>query len=160
MSIIGGIASAAGQFVNRRGIYAGRRSTRVHVWLYRRSGGRLGGHMPGRPAARILLLEHAGARSGIVRTSPLIYVPAGDAVAIAASKAGQAEHPAWYHNLLAHPDTTVRIDGVARSVRARVATEDEYPALWREFTTATPDFEFYREHAGTRRIPIVVLEPR
>lgn len=152
--------SAASRFANRRGIYAGRRSTRVHVALYRWSKGRLGGYMPGRKSARILLLDHTGAKSGTPRTSPLMYVEAGAAVAIAASKAGQPNHPAWYHNLLAHPDVTIRLDGEVRAVRARIATGEEYPQLWRSFVAMTPDFEFYREQAGSRVIPIVVLEPR
>ncbi|WP_339428981.1 nitroreductase family deazaflavin-dependent oxidoreductase [Nocardia spumae] len=160
MPIVAGMVSAASQFANRHGIYAGRRSTAVHVRLYRWSGGRIGGHLPGRPAARILLLEHTGARSGIVRTSPLMYVDAGEAVAIAASRAGQPRHPGWYHNLLADPDTTIRIGGELRPVRARVATADEYGPLWRDFVAATPDFEFYRSHAAGRDIPIVVLDRR
>ena len=89
-----------------------------------------------------------------------MYVEAGAAVAVAASKAGQPNHPAWYHNLLAHPDVTIRLDGEVRAVRARIATGEEYPQLWRSFVAMTPDFEFYREQAGSRVIPIVVLEPR
>jgi deazaflavin-dependent oxidoreductase (nitroreductase family) len=160
MPWLAGIVSATTRFANRRGVYAGRRSTKVHVALYRWSGGRIGGHMPGRRHARILLLDHVGARSGIGRTSPLLYIDAGAAVAIAASKAGQPHHPAWYHNLLAHPDTTIRIGTEVRPVRARVATAAEYPGLWREFVTMTSDYEFYRRQAGERRIPLVVLEPR
>lgn len=160
MPWLAGIVSATTRFANRRGVYAGRRATKVHVALYRRSGGRIGGRMPGRRRARILLLDHLGAKSGIVRTSPLLYVDVGAAVAIAASKAGQPHHPAWYHNLLAHPDTTIRIGTEVRPVRARVATAAEYPDLWREFVTMTPDYEFYRRQAGERRIPLVVLEPR
>ena len=160
MPWLAGIVSATTRFANRRGVYAGRRSTKVHVALYRWSGGRIGGHMPGRRHARILLLDHVGAKSGIPRSSPLLYVGAGAAVAIAASKAGQPRHPAWYHNLLAHPDTTIRIGTEVRPVRARVATAAEYPDLWREFVTMTPDYEFYRRQAGGRTIPLVVLEPR
>lgn len=160
MASLAGIVSATTRFANRRGVYAGRRATKVHVALYRCSGGRIGGRMPGRRHARILLLDHVGAKSGIPRTSPLMYVDAGAAVAIAASKAGQPHHPAWYHNLLAHPDTTIRIGRQVRSVRARVATATEYPDLWREFVAMTPDYEFYRRQAGGRTIPLVVLEPR
>lgn len=151
--------SAAGRFANRHGVWAGQRSTRVHVALYRWSKGALGGHMPGRRAARILLLDHVGAKSGTRRTSPLIYVEAGPAVAIAASKAGQPKHPAWYHNLLATPDTTIMLGGEVRPVRARLA-ETEYAQLWQAFVAAVPDYEFYRTQAGDRVIPIVVLEPR
>jgi hypothetical protein len=49
------IVMAISQFANERGIYLGRRSSRLHVALYRLTGGRLGGHHPGLPGARIAL---------------------------------------------------------------------------------------------------------
>ena len=100
---------SASEFANKRGVYLGKRSTKVHVALYRRSNGRLGGHLPGWPAARILLLDHVGARTGRRRTSPLMYHRHADTVAVVASKAGQPTNPAWFHNLRANPDTTIQI---------------------------------------------------
>lgn len=87
--------------------------------------------MPGRPGTRILLLDHTGAKSGIRRSSPLLDIEAGAAVAAAASKAGQPKHPGWYHNLRANPETTIRLGAEVRPVRARIAAEAEYPQLWR-----------------------------
>lgn len=151
---------AVADFLNDRGIYLGRRSTKVHVGIYRRSGGRLGGVAPGWPEARIALVDHRGARSGIARTSPLVYRPAGDSLAIIASKAGQPTHPAWFHNLMANPETTVQIGREVRPVRARLATEAESERLWPEFIAAYPSYATYRERAHPRIIPIVVLDPR
>jgi deazaflavin-dependent oxidoreductase (nitroreductase family) len=108
---------------NRRGLYLGRRSAGIHVTVYRLSGGRLGGHLPGMPAARVLLLDHTGARSGGRRTSPLMFHQEGDLVAVVASKGGQPTHPAWFHNLRANSDTTIQIGSEVRAVRARVATD-------------------------------------
>ncbi|MFD4460023.1 nitroreductase/quinone reductase family protein [Nocardia sp. NPDC058480] len=71
-SLVARLVESCSQFVNKRGIYLGRRSTKLHVALYRRTGGRLGGRMPGWPGARILLLDHVGARTGTHRTSPLM----------------------------------------------------------------------------------------
>ncbi|MFE3223877.1 nitroreductase/quinone reductase family protein [Nocardia sp. NPDC059228] len=154
------MVSALAQFANRRGVYAGRRSTKVHVRVYRWSRGSLGGHLPGRRGARILLLDHVGAKSGVRRTSPVMYVEAGDAVAIAASKAGQPVHPAWFHNLKANPDTVIQIGGQVLPVRARVADPGERDRLWPEFVAAVPDFAFYQQQAGERVIPVVLLETR
>jgi deazaflavin-dependent oxidoreductase (nitroreductase family) len=95
---LGRIAASSSEFANRHGVYLGRRSTKIHVALYRRTGGKLGGHLPGWPAARILLLDHTGAKSGRRRTSPLMYHEDGDVVAVVASKGGQPTHPAWFHN--------------------------------------------------------------
>jgi F420H(2)-dependent quinone reductase len=152
--------AASSQFLNTHGVYLGRRSTRYHVALYRWSGGRFGGHLPGWPGARILLLDHVGARTGARRCSPLMYYREGGLIAVAASKAGQPSHPAWFHNLRAHPDTTVQIGAARWSVRARVADAAERERLWPQFVAFYPGYDFYRRHAAGRTIPIVILEPR
>ncbi|MFI1241004.1 nitroreductase family deazaflavin-dependent oxidoreductase [Nocardia salmonicida] len=125
--------------------------------LYRRTNGRVGGHLPAWPDARILLLDHVGAKSGTHRTSPLMYHADGDLIAIAASKAGQPTHPAWFHNLKANPDTTIRIGTRSHPVRARVATDAERNLLWPKFIEFFPSYDFYQRHAGNRTIPIVIL---
>ena len=154
------LAMSASEFANQRGVYLGKRSTKVHVALYRRSGGRLGGHLPAWPAARILLLDHVGARTGIRRTSPLMYHEHGDTVAVVASKAGQPTNPAWFHNLKATPDTTIQIGREVRGVRARVATDEERDRLWPQFVAFYPGYEFFARNAKGRKIPIVILDPR
>jgi deazaflavin-dependent oxidoreductase (nitroreductase family) len=151
---------AVTMFANRRGIYFGPRSTKFHVALYRRSRGRLAGHFPGVPAARILLLDHTGAKSGIRRTSPLMYHREGDVIAVIASKAGQPTHPAWFHNLTANPDTAVQLGSEVRNVRARVASDDERARLWPEFVGFFPGYQAYERMAKGRELPIVILEPR
>jgi len=160
MGTLAALVASSSQLANRRGVYLGRRSTKIHVGLYRRSGGRIGGHVPGWPDARIALVDHVGARSGVRRTSPLIYHEDGEAIAVAASKAGQPTHPAWLHNLRAHPDTTIQIGSVAREVRARVASEEEHDRLWPEFVAFYPGYEFFQRNAKGRKIPIVILDPR
>ena len=69
------------------------------------------------------------------------------------------KHPAWYQNLRAHPDTTVQIGRKRRAVHAREATEEERPRLWEN---AVAGYRPYRDYAArtSRRIPIIVLEPR
>lgn len=150
----------ASQVANRRGLYLGRRSTRIHVALYRWSKGRVGGHLPGWPGARIVLLDHVGARTGRRRTSPVMYKEVGEAIVVAASKAGQPTHPAWYHNLRANPETTIQIGSDVRAVRARVAAGEERSRLWAQLVDFFPGYEFYRVQADGREIPVVVLEPR
>ncbi len=161
MSLLGRITASASQKLNERGIYLGRRATRAHVWVYRRSGGRLGGHLPGWPQVPIVLLDHVGARTGRRRSSPLMYHRDGEAIVVAASKAGQPTNPAWFHNLLANPETTIQLGREVRPVRARVAAGEERERLWAELVAVYPGYEFFREHAaGRRQIPVVVLEPR
>lgn len=160
-SLLGKLTRSVSQGANRRGLYMGKRINRVYVPVYRLTGGRVGGHLPGWPQARVLLLRHTGARSGEARVSPAMYhaLPGG-AVAIAASKAGQPTNPAWFHNLRAHPDAEVEIGSERRAVSARTATPEERRRLWPEFVAFYPGYEFFREGAGDREIPIVILEPR
>jgi F420H(2)-dependent quinone reductase len=160
MSLLAKLTAKSSEGLNKRGIYLGRRSTKLHVALYRRSGGRLGGHIPGWPAARILLVDHIGARSGRERTSPLMYHQEGESVAVVASKAGQPTHPAWFHNLRAHPETTIQIGSTVRRVHARIASEEERERLWPQFVALFPGYDSYQRSARPRRIPVVIFDPR
>ena len=160
MSLLGKLTSSSSQFINKRGLYAGRRATKIHVALYRRSGGRVGGSLPGWPQARIVLVDHTGAKSGVKRTSPLMYHEYGDAIVVAASKGGQPTHPAWFHNLMANPDTRIQIGSRVSEVHARLATDAERELLWKELVEMFPGYDFYERNAKGRKIPIVILDPR
>jgi F420H(2)-dependent quinone reductase len=128
-----------------------------HTAIYRATNGRIGHRIPGLPP--MLLLDHAGAKSGTLRTTPLLYVDDGPDVVIVASKGGHPKHPAWFHNLRANPDTTVQIGSERRAVHARVATPAERERLWPKAVAAYGDYRVYQERAG-REIPLVILEPR
>ncbi|MGZ4277555.1 MAG: nitroreductase family deazaflavin-dependent oxidoreductase [Solirubrobacteraceae bacterium] len=128
-----------------------------HARIYRATGGLVGHRFPGAPP--ILLLDHVGARSGTRRTSPLAYVEDGRDVVIVASKGGHPRHPGWYHNLRAHPDTTVQIGREHRAVHARVATPTERARLWPKAVAAYGGYRGYQERTE-REIPLVILEPR
>lgn len=160
MGPIGRASDAVSQSFAARGVYLGKRSTKLHVALYRLSRGRLGNRVPGWSDARIALLDHTGARSGKRRTSPLMYVADGETIAVVASKAGQPSHPAWFHNLLSHPETTVQVGAERRPVRARVANPQEHERFWPRFVAAFPSYDFYRRQAAPRELPVVLLEPR
>jgi deazaflavin-dependent oxidoreductase (nitroreductase family) len=89
-----------------------------------------------------------------------MYKQLEGAIAVAGSKGGQPTHPAWFHNLRAHPETTIQIGSEVREVRARVAAGEERERIWRQLVDFFPGYEFYREHAQGREIPVVLLEPR
>jgi F420H(2)-dependent quinone reductase len=131
----------------------------VHTFLYRRTGGRLGHTIPG-VGGRMLLLDHVGAKSGTKRTSPLLYFPDGDDVVIVASKGGFPKHPAWYHNLMANPDTTVQVGAERRLVHARVATPEERERLWPRAVKSYHGYADYQQRSKGREIPLVILERR
>ncbi len=138
---------------------ATRRFMGAHTFLYQRTGGRIGHTIPGVPG-KMLLLDHVGAKSGTKRTSPLLYVRDGEDIVIVASKGGFPRHPAWYHNLLANPDTTVQIGSKHLQVHARVAKPEERDRLWEMAVKAYHGYEDYAVRSKGREIPLVVLEPR
>lgn len=129
----------------------------AHVALYRRSGGRLGHRPPGLP--QMLLLDHVGARSGVRRTSPLVYARDGDDYVLVASKGGYPRHPAWFHNLKANPDATIQVGRRVLRVHAHVASDEERARLWPLCVRVYRGFDGYQARAG-RTIPLVVLSPR
>jgi deazaflavin-dependent oxidoreductase (nitroreductase family) len=123
---------------------------------FRANGGKVGqfGSMP------LLLLHHTGAKSGKSYVNPLAYLPDGDAMAIFASKGGAPNNPDWYHNLVAHPDVQVEVDGKPPvAARARVAEGEERERLYREQASRVPVFgEYETKTKGTREIPVIVIE--
>jgi deazaflavin-dependent oxidoreductase (nitroreductase family) len=107
----------------------------------------------------MLLLDHIGAKSGKVRTIPLAYLTDGENVVLVASKGGHPRNPAWFHNLLANPETTIQIGSERRAVRARVAEGKERERLWDEVVELYGGYRDYQERTE-REIPLVVLERR
>jgi deazaflavin-dependent oxidoreductase (nitroreductase family) len=133
------------------------RLIKLHVAVYRATGGLIGHRFPGAPPT--VLLDHVGARSGQKRTTALAYFLDGDDVVVVASKGGHPQHPAWYHNLLANPDTTIQVGRERRAVRAHVATAEERARLWPKGVEANGLWGEYQKRA-TREIPMVILRRR
>jgi deazaflavin-dependent oxidoreductase (nitroreductase family) len=105
----------------------------------------------------ILLLHVRGAKTGKARVTPLLYTPRGEDFILVASKAGAAHHPAWYHNLRAHPDVEIEVDGERIAVTAREAEGSEREALWQLVNDNYPGYDVYQQRAGARRIPVMIL---
>jgi deazaflavin-dependent oxidoreductase (nitroreductase family) len=125
-----------------------------HVERYRATGGAEGHEWQG---TQTLLLTTTGRKSGEPRTTPLIYAPVGDSFAIVASKGGSDEPPAWYLNLSANPEVEVQVKADRFQARARTASAEEKPALWRKMAAEWPAYDEYQRKTD-REIPVVVLE--
>jgi deazaflavin-dependent oxidoreductase (nitroreductase family) len=124
---------------------------------FRSNGGKVGGMFAD---MSLLLLHHTGAKSGAARVNPLAYQADGDRYVIFASKAGAPTNPDWYHNLRAHPETTIEVGTEAIAVVASEATGEERERLFRAQVERSPTFGEYEEKAGGRVIPVIVLTPR
>jgi deazaflavin-dependent oxidoreductase (nitroreductase family) len=126
------------------------------VWLYRRSGGKIGGKMFGVP---LLLLTTTGRQSGRSWTVPLMYQADGERWVIIASNGGNAKHPAWWLNLRSRPDASIQIGRETYPVTAVEAAGEERERLWRRMADVYQGYDGYARKT-TRKIPVVVLHRR
>jgi len=110
---------------------------------------------------RLLLLTTTGARSGVKRTTPLMYHRDGERYVVVASKAGAPDNPAWYHNLKAQPMASVEVATASGTetfqVRADEVRGEERERIWAERVAIAPGFQEYQRRTS-RRIPVIVLE--
>ncbi|MER7397244.1 nitroreductase family deazaflavin-dependent oxidoreductase [Streptomyces sp. NPDC000151] len=104
-----------------------------------------------------LILTTTGRKSGEQRSTPLIYQPFGDDLLVVASKGGSDAPPLWYLNLQANPEVQVQVKGDRFTARARTATAEEKPAMWRTMAAVWPQYDEYQQKTD-RDIPVVVLE--
>ena len=114
------------------------------------------GPFVGRP---LLLLTTEGARTGTVRTVPLVYTRDGDRYVVIASKGGSPTHPAWYHNLVAHPVVGVEVGDEQFEADASVAEGSERRRLYDLQAAMMPAFAGY-ELKTSRVIPVITLDRR
>ena len=131
-------------------------ASRLHVALYRASGGRLGGRF--RKTAPVLLLTTTGRKTGKPRTTPLLYLEDARRYVVIASVGGAPKHPAWYLNLRNDANATIQVGNRKLNVNAATATPEERGRLWARAV------EMYAGYAGyqaktSREIPLVILTP-
>ena len=104
-----------------------------------------------------LLLTTTGRRSGLARTTPLIYWRAGDRYLIVASRGGAPDHPGWYKNLVAQPAVKLQVAADKFAARASTAKGAERARLWSVMTKIWPAYDEYQGKTK-REIPVVILE--
>jgi deazaflavin-dependent oxidoreductase (nitroreductase family) len=107
-----------------------------------------------------LVLHSTGARSGVPRSTYLMYTPDGRGRAIVAGTSFAREHhPAWTYNLLAHPDATVTVRGRDLRVRASlIEPDDERDAAWDLIQAQWPGYRAYERDSG-RVVRLFRLQP-
>ncbi len=130
-------------------------TSRVDPWILRRTDGRWS-TVIGQP---VLLVTNKGAKSGRLRETALVYGVDGDAILLVASKGGAPKHPAWYHNLRAHPECDVIAKGRSGRYRARELAGVERERAWAIVTDVYNGYDVYQARAGGRTIPVLHLEP-
>ncbi|MEQ7128936.1 nitroreductase family deazaflavin-dependent oxidoreductase [Actinopolymorpha sp. B11F2] len=105
-----------------------------------------------------LLLTTRGRRSGKWRRTVLYYGEDSDRYLLVPSNSGLPGYPAWYLNLLEHPEVRIQIGlEPVFTACARLATAEEQPPLWATMVSMLPDYETYRSMSG-RDFPVVILQ--
>lgn len=120
-----------------------------------RKGGKLMGGTDG------LVLTTIGAKSGQLRSTPLVWFPGADGGwLIVASAAGAPRNPAWYYNIAAHPDRVqIEVGGRTIPVTATQLHGAERQTAWRAITSASARFTKYQQQTD-RELPIILLTER
>lgn len=132
-----------------------RLASRSHRLVLRLGRGKIATSTRGIP---IGVLTTTGARTGKARSVPLMYLPDGPRFVVVAANAGQDRHPAWFTNLLAHPDAMLNTAGDLHAVRARIVDDDERAVLWPRLVAHNPLYAAFQA-LTERHTPVVVLEP-
>lgn len=126
---------------------------KVHAFLYRLSGGRLGARMGWIDVA---LVETVGRKSGQLRTVPIACYPYRDSVVVSASNSGKESHPLWYLNMQANPEVAVQLGRERFRAIAEDVPEAERAALWEKIVKLNKHQGQYLQQAS-RKIPLVWL---
>jgi deazaflavin-dependent oxidoreductase (nitroreductase family) len=122
---------------------------------FRANHGNVGGAFAGAP---LLLLHTVGARSGMPRVNPMMYLPDEGRYLVFASKAGSDRHPDWYYNLLAQPEVRIEVGDEILTVRAVELHGAERDAHFAEQARRYPGFAAYQRRTD-RVIPVIALTP-
>jgi deazaflavin-dependent oxidoreductase (nitroreductase family) len=121
---------------------------------FRENGGKVGGMFEG---AAMILVHHTGAKSGVERITPLVYLGEGERVFIFASKGGADDNPSWFHNLVANPKTTIEVGTETYEVVATVLEGAERDEYYAKQAALQPNFAEY-QLATKRVIPVVEMK--
>jgi deazaflavin-dependent oxidoreductase (nitroreductase family) len=123
---------------------------------FRSNSGKVGGNFEGAP---MLLLSTKGAKTGLGRINPLMYLPDGDRWIVFASKGGAPKSPDWFHNLVANPAVTLEVGTESFEAESAVVTGEERDQLYARQAELYPQFGEYQTKTS-RTIPVVALTRR
>ena len=133
----------------------GRWFYRMHCRVYRWTGGLIGHRSP---AGRMLLLTTTGRKSGLRRTTPLLYKPEGERYVVVGSNGGRDQPPAWLLNLTAAPTVELQVGRRRGPARARVLADEEKAAIWPTLTGYYKGWGDYQQ-LTERQLHVVELVP-
>jgi len=130
--------------------------TKLNVWVYKKSGGRLMKNFPG--GFPICIVTTTGKKTGLKRDIPLIHLPDGEDKLLVASQGGLNIHPVWYYNVKATPQIEITFGPVTRTYVAEQISSEEKASVWPLLLSYYPDFDEYQARTD-RDIPVFRCKP-
>ena len=134
-----------------------RTANRFGVWVYRRTGGKVGGRAQG--GSPVLILTVAGRTSGRSFSTPVAYFRRDGGWLVVGSGGGQPQGPQWFKNLRAADRAVVEVGRERHEVAVRVLLGEEHDDAFAQVVRENPSFGKYPGKAG-RPIPVALLTPR
>ena len=126
---------------------------RKQAETYEATGGERAGDLRGRP---VIVVTSIGAKTGLLRKTPLMRVEHDGVYAVVGSKGGAPEHPVWVHNLRKNPHVELQDGAEKHDYLAHEAEGAERAEWWERAVAAWPDYAKYQKRTD-RLIPVFVL---
>ena len=126
---------------------------RIHAWLWKLTGGKLGNAFGTAP---FMMLTTRGRKTGREITTPVLYLQYGADLIVVASFGGNDMHPAWYLNLECCPEAEVILKEKRRRLRAYGVSPEERKVIWPRLVKMYPNFAIYQQRTR-REIPLLRL---
>jgi deazaflavin-dependent oxidoreductase (nitroreductase family) len=127
----------------------------LHVLMYRLTGGKFGGDMPG---FKVLILTTRGRRSGKKFSNPVGYFERDGGYIIVASNSGKPGNPSWYYNIKGNPgDVMIQVKDKRMKVKPEIILGEPRKPLYSWIVSMAPNFGDYEKNTA-REIPLVFLK--
>lgn len=127
---------------------------RIDPPLLRITGGRISSVYP----VPVMMLTTVGAKSGVRRSQPLLYVVDDGGLVLVASNYGRPTHPAWYRNLVANTEVDVLAGRHSGTYVANTITDPaDRERAWGLALDTYAGYGDYEARASDRTIPLVRL---
>ena len=106
----------------------------------------------------ICVVNMKGAKTGKLRSIPLMHVPYENGVVLVASLGGADIHPTWYWNLKANPEIKVYVGHKKLDLIANQVDDFKKKELWPLICSCYPDYDNYQKRTK-RNIPVFNCQP-
>jgi len=105
----------------------------------------------------VVIVTNRGAKTGVVRKTPLMRVEHDGSYLAVGSKGGAPDNPVWVYNLRKNPEVVLQDGADKWDMTARELAGAERALWWERAVAAFPPYTEYQQRTQ-RLIPVFVLE--